>query len=324
MEKRYQVFISSTYEDLQEERRAVSDTLLSLDCIPIGMEDFPAADEEQLRFIKRIIDESDYYLLIIGGRYGSVCEDGISFTEKEFDYAVSAKKTILSFIRADRETLPCNKTDEDDSKKEKLNSFIKKISENRLKKDWHNKDELRYLVSQSISHAKKTKPAIGYVRAEVGNNMEELLKQLNELRIENAKMKSQLAEKENNKMSISDIAGLDEVYVFLGMEHSEIGGKSEKQISARWIDLFLSLAPASMEGIDDEIARSRLNKFFSSKAHKGLFKLADDSFYKIKIQFMALDLFDDDGFWQLTKKGKRCLLENSAIRAKRNLQDMQG
>lgn len=324
MEKRYQVFISSTYEDLQEERRAVSDTLLSLDCIPIGMEEFPATDEEQFGFIKKIIDESDYYLLIIGGRYGSVCEDGISFTEKEFDYAVSAKKTVLSFIYADRDSLPCNKTDRDDSKKEKLNSFIEKVSTNRLKKDWHNKDELKYLVSQSISYAKKTKPAIGYIRAEVGTNIEELLKQLNELRIENAKLKSKLAKKEYNKKGVSDVAGLDEEYDFLGMEHTGAGGKLEKRISASWVDLFLSLAPASMEGIDDENAKHLLNKFFSDKANIKSFMLSDDSFYQIKIQFIALELFDEDGFWQLTEKGKRCLLENSAIRTKHNSQDIQG
>lgn len=93
-EKRYQVFISSTFEDLQEERRAVSDTLLSVDCIPVGMEEFPATDEAQFDFIKKIIDESDYYLLIIGGRYGTVDDEGISFTEKEYSYAVS--KNILS------------------------------------------------------------------------------------------------------------------------------------------------------------------------------------------------------------------------------------
>ncbi len=78
MDKRYQVFVSSTYADLKEERRAVIQTVIELNCIPAGMELFPAADEEQLAFIKRVIDDCDYYLLIIGGRYGSVDETGIS------------------------------------------------------------------------------------------------------------------------------------------------------------------------------------------------------------------------------------------------------
>ena len=40
--KRYQVFVSSTYKDLVEERSAVTSCLLDNDCIPIGMEQFPA------------------------------------------------------------------------------------------------------------------------------------------------------------------------------------------------------------------------------------------------------------------------------------------
>lgn len=64
-EKRYQIFLSSTYVDLKTERQKVIQSLMEMDCIPAGMEIFPAADEEQLDFIKTIIDVSDYYVLII-------------------------------------------------------------------------------------------------------------------------------------------------------------------------------------------------------------------------------------------------------------------
>ncbi|MGV4033752.1 DUF4062 domain-containing protein [Citrobacter freundii] len=82
MDKRYQVFVSSTFTDLEEERKHVIQTLMEMDCIPAGMELFPAIDEGQWEFIKKVIDDCDYYLLIIGGRYGSVAEDGLSYTEK--------------------------------------------------------------------------------------------------------------------------------------------------------------------------------------------------------------------------------------------------
>lgn len=52
MDKRYQIFVSSTYADLKEERRRVIQALMEMDCIPSGMELFPAADEEQWEFIK--------------------------------------------------------------------------------------------------------------------------------------------------------------------------------------------------------------------------------------------------------------------------------
>lgn len=67
---KYQVFISSTYADLVEERRKILDILLTADCIPAGMEAFVATDDEQFNVIKRVIDLCDYYILIIGKRYG--------------------------------------------------------------------------------------------------------------------------------------------------------------------------------------------------------------------------------------------------------------
>ena len=62
--KKYQVFVSSTYEDLKEERKEVMQALLELDCIPSGMELFPAADDDQWTLIKRVINECDYYIVI--------------------------------------------------------------------------------------------------------------------------------------------------------------------------------------------------------------------------------------------------------------------
>ena len=57
MDKRYQVFVSSTYADLKEERSKVIQALMEMDCIPAGMELFPAADEEQWAFIQKVIDD---------------------------------------------------------------------------------------------------------------------------------------------------------------------------------------------------------------------------------------------------------------------------
>ena len=74
---RYQVFISSTFRDLRAERQAVLDAILSMNQFPAGMELFPAANEDQWSLIKGVIDDCDYYLVVSGGRYGSVGPDGI-------------------------------------------------------------------------------------------------------------------------------------------------------------------------------------------------------------------------------------------------------
>ncbi len=132
MDKRYQVFVSSTYADLKEERRRVIQTIIEMDCIPAGMELFPAADEEQFQFIKRVIDDCDYYLLIIGGRYGSTTEEGISYTEKEYDYAVTRGLKVIALIHENPDEIPFGKSEQDPLLRERLQRFRKKASTNRL------------------------------------------------------------------------------------------------------------------------------------------------------------------------------------------------
>ena len=66
MDKRYHVFISSTFTDLKDERQAVLKAVLELDHMPANMEFFPAADDTAWQLIKDVIDNSDYYVLIIG------------------------------------------------------------------------------------------------------------------------------------------------------------------------------------------------------------------------------------------------------------------
>ena len=123
MEKKYQVFVSSTYVDLTEERKEVIQALLELDCIPVGMEMFPAADEDQWSLIKRLIDDCDYYVLILGGRYGSLNEDGISYTQMEYEYAKSQNIPTISFLHKSPEKIEVGKSELDKVKVEKLIRF---------------------------------------------------------------------------------------------------------------------------------------------------------------------------------------------------------
>lgn len=62
--------------------------------IPAGMELFGGAGEV-INIIKRWIDDSDIYLLLLGGKYGSIYEEkGIGYTQWEYEYASSINKPI--------------------------------------------------------------------------------------------------------------------------------------------------------------------------------------------------------------------------------------
>lgn len=102
MDKKLQVFISSTYTDLKKERQAAVEAILSAGHIPAGMELFTASDESQMEVIKRWIDESDVYLLILGVRYGAIePKTGKSYTQLEYEYAIDNNKPLFAIVITD-------------------------------------------------------------------------------------------------------------------------------------------------------------------------------------------------------------------------------
>lgn len=163
MDKKYQVFISSTFTDLHDERRSIMDILLQADCIPAGMEAFTATDEEQFAVIKKVIDLCDYYILIIGNRYGSInTETGISYTEMEYEYAISQGIPVLVFAVNN----PEYPTDRDDEKAQKLELFRHKALDNRLASIWINVGDLQGKVAIAIMKAKNDLVRPGWSRVQ--------------------------------------------------------------------------------------------------------------------------------------------------------------
>jgi Domain of unknown function (DUF4062) len=97
--RKLQVFVSSTYADLKEQRQAAVEAILTAGHIPAGMELFTAGDQSQMEVIRRWIDESDVFLLILGGRYGSLePTTGKSYTQLEYEYAIEKGKPLFAVV----------------------------------------------------------------------------------------------------------------------------------------------------------------------------------------------------------------------------------
>lgn len=160
--RKYQIFISSTYIDLIDERKTLEDTILNMGHFPVGMEQFSASDDSQWSVIKQTIDCSDYYLLIISNRYGSLTEEGISYTEKEYNYAQSKGIPVIAFIK-DESCIEgkCDNYNKLTAFKEKL------ISSNRIVEWWKNKDELTVKTINALYKSFKKEDRPGWVRNSV-------------------------------------------------------------------------------------------------------------------------------------------------------------
>ena len=324
MDKRYQVFVSSTFADLKDERSNVIQTLMEMDCIPAGMELFPALDEEQFEFIKKVIDDSDYYLLIIGGRYGSLSEEGISYTEMEYDYAISKGIKVIALVHGSPEKLAVEKVEMDSEAQEKLQVFKTKATTNSLVKFWSDSKELSGLVALSLPKTIKTYPAVGWVRASEATDNTDLLKQLNELRQENNKLEKQIQGFQKNQNNRSDLAqGDDEVSILVKCKVTEGGQEKLKswEQEVTWNDLLKCIGPKILNEKDESVVFNILSEYIVSRKYESFKSSQIDftDFEKIKVQLLSLGYIISEGigstnYWEITSKGKKYLLEMMSIK----------
>lgn len=343
MEKKYQVFISSTYVDLQKERQEVMNALLELDCIPSGMELFPATNEEQWDLIQDVIDECDYYILILGGRYGSIGKDGIGYTEKEYMYALETEKPIIAFLHKEPDELPKNKTENTDEGQKKFREFRNFVQE-KMCKYWTTPQELGSIVSRSFVKLQKKHPGIGWVRGDLVPSQEASLEIL-ELRKEIDRLKAKLDEARTQAPPGAEklAQGDDEIIVRYRFKSrapkaSVLDDQSwTAGVALTWNDIFYQVSPIMIDEATDYQFMSSLNDLVEKKGRKTLsgdqafegqyisgFNIESDFFQTIKVQLRALGLIgksektrsvkDTDTYWSLTEYGDSVMNQLRAIK----------
>lgn len=221
MEKKLQVFVSSTFTDLIEERQAAVESILNAGHIPAGMELFKAGDESQKETIKRWIDESDAYMLILGGRYGSIDKDtGKSYTHWEYDYA--GEKGIPRFaIVIDEDALEEKIKEKGSSVMEKenpqkLQDFKREVL-GKVSKFFTDVKDIKLYVLESLKEFERDNNLTGWVSGEKLGSYEELLEENHELLKENNRLKRESEKLEERLNKENEINGFsyDEIKKYL-------------------------------------------------------------------------------------------------------------
>lgn len=187
--KKYQVFISSTYTDLLDERQAAVEAILQAGHIPAGMELFTSSNQSQWDIIKRWIDESDIYMLILGGRYGSIeTKSGKSYTHLEYEYALSIKKPLFVIVIKDEALNQKTVAQVENQNPDKLKKFKKKVLSSMCEFFVDTKD-IQLAVHKCIGKIIQDNELIGWVR---GNQQNEgLASELVRLNEENRELREE-------------------------------------------------------------------------------------------------------------------------------------
>jgi len=313
---KYQVFVSSTYDDLKSERDQVIRAVLEMGHIPVGMEMFSAADEEQWKIIARHIDESDYYCVIVAHRYGSIT-DGISYTRKEYEYAVGKGIPVLGFLLDDSASWPADLVDKGASDVKKLNEF-KALVKKKPVSFWKTADDLYGKVSVALAKQITANPREGWVRSSSLAGPE-VTAELTRLSAENARLREALASAEQKAEAdhAAEVEALWERLKSMKISFDYKYTKAQRDWNQTekipYAYLFYLLGSAMVSEVSVEEAANSLAMHLRKDKSKGWWTVATNQMRNLFADFMALGLAepskrkhavaDKGAYWSLTDFG---------------------
>ena len=332
MEKKYQVFVSSTYQDLQKERQEVMQALLELDCIPVGMELFPAADDDQWTLIKGLISDCDYYVLIVAGRYGSIDrKTGKSYTQMEYEFAIEEGIPVISFVHKEPGNIPASNTEATDEGKNKLKNFIELV-EKKMCQFWTSPEDLGSKVSRSLVKLIKAKPRIGWIKATQASSSE-ANKKILDLKLENDKLKDEMEKLKTASASPCGNFQQGEDYYTISYTlygPNDDGDDVPETYKMTWNELFEYILPEMIDPVGDSEIDNILCSFLqyiSSLKYSNVpieelaAEISNSDFKKIKIQMLALGILhpvknrlQTGTKWKLSEYGYNLMIKLIALK----------
>ncbi|CAI3144590.1 DUF4062 domain-containing protein [Acinetobacter baumannii] len=276
--KKYQVFISSTYTDLLNERQAAVEAILKAGHIPAGMELFTSTNKSQWTIIQRWIDESDIYMLILGGRYGSIDpESGKSYTHLEYEYAHSINKPLFAVVIND-DALRKKTYDERETVNPKsLDDFRQQVL-SYLSSFFSDSKDIKLAVHESLGTLIQDNELIGWVR---GNQQNEgLASELVRLNEENRKLREENDEFKRNQLRLPKLTveiNDGQPLILKYQEYKNLHYKKRQSIGWSNVDDELKefLTVEEVEQYNQqliEITEEKINEFNRLNTLKGIFE----------------------------------------------------
>ena len=312
--KKYQIFVSSTYGDLEEERDLVIKAILEMGHIPVGMEMFSAADDEQWKLIARQIQESDYYVVIVAHRYGSTI-DGLSYTEKEYDFAISQGIPVLGFVIAESASWPSSRIEVAAVNEVRL--FKSKVQQ-KLVAFWTSANDLYGKVAISLMKQFAVTPRPGWVRATESIDPS-VVNELSRLSEENRRLRAEIDRVQAIEQPVQ-MPDLDQLVHLSLAAYTYSDGvlKTKRKVSAdvSWQRILRAIGPNLVAGAtsEDEIAVDIIRSALGIEASDDYdHEISDKSIYALRIELMTRGLiegerFEENVYWRLTRPGRTFLL----------------
>jgi hypothetical protein len=305
------------------------------------MELFPAANEDQWTLIREYIDDCDYYIVIIAGRYGSLGPDGKSYTELEYRYAVESGKPIIAFLRKNPGDLAADQSEKGEAGQRGLAEF-RKLAEQRMCKYWTSAADLGSQVSRSLVKLIKSHPAEGWIRANqvsdaatrellrLRSAVDELQRELEGARL-NAPGDTDTLARGDDPLELRLVVTFND-----DLDWTSGYPKETYEIATTWNEVFHVVSPLLIGDCSERTMRDSLSKYLQEMAHDSISKVLtqhrrvfsanidEADFQTIKVQLKSLGLIvksskarsvsDSRNYWTLTHVGDNEMTKLRAVR----------
>lgn len=192
--RKFQVFVSSTFEDLKPERQAAVEAILEAGHIPAGMELFTAGDESQLDTIKTWISNSDVFVLLLGGRYGSIePKSQKSYIQLEYEYALELSKPAFAIVVTDDALDAKAKTIGRDAIEQTHGQLLQQFRSVVLSKTsrfFADTKDIKIAIHQKLAELAQRKDLVGWIRGDQAQSNDQLAAELAALSAENRALRN--------------------------------------------------------------------------------------------------------------------------------------
>lgn len=324
LDKRFQVFITTSGKEMLPERMVVSQTLIGMGFFSWGLEQRTPLSTA---FARRQIDDCDYVLLLLGSQYGEQSVSGVSYMHLEYIYAVTKQKPIIVFMHESPESRDTSLQDTKPELKEKFNEF-----RHQLQKEvdqvvtYRTLRDLELAVRSYMPQMLERYPVTGWVRPQ---SIQVLQDEIDRLKMKLAQITPEQVKKEADPFLTLPKVTFHEVFSFDYRMHAYLDGNFKDLNPIRemtWAELLKVLSAdfrqPTLEDFFSKVLNEYLNVSGLADAHVTMprahavarSQINIRALYTIKQQMRQNEWIVPVGrddrqrmLWQITSKGLKLL-----------------
>ena len=327
LDKRYQVFISTSGAEMQSERIILSQTLVGMGFFSWGLEQRTPLNTA---FARRQIDDCDYVVILLGSQYGEQSVSGVGYMHLEYIYAVTKQKPIIVFMHEDPASRDPSLHDTKPELQEKFKEFRQLLQQEADQVFcYRTLRDLEMAVRLNMPQMLERYPVSGWVRPQ---NTQALHDEIDQLKAKVAQLERDGGTREVDPFLSLPKVSMHEVFSFEYRMHAyQDGNFKELKVQKRltWAQLLAILGSTFINPTPEEFFSKRMNEYLNEtgledaraempRAHAvARAQINIRALHSLKLQMRQNDWIVPSGrddrqrlLWQITSKAQKLLDSN--------------